>query len=274
VRRVVLTCLIALVVVAYAGPTLWLVSTSVTEEGRVFTRIPQWIPHPITIANYQYAFLTYPLGRWFVNSAIVSLVTVALCVLINVPAGYAFARHRFPGDGILFWLTLASVMVPVQAYLVPMYLLFTQFGLINTLTGLILPFLSNGFGVFLMRQFIQQIPQELEEAAIIDGASRVVVLWRVVVPLITPAIATLVIFRFMQSWNSFAWPLVAASSDRSITLPVGLALHVFGVVGAASAQPRFGLSMAASFVSMAPAIVVFLLLQRYFVEGMASSGLK
>lgn len=267
-------CLLALVIVAYAGPTLWLVSTSLTEEGRVFNRVPQWIPHPITLANYQYAFNNYPLGRWFLNSAVVSLVTVALCVAINVPAGYAFARRRFRGDWLLFWLTLASIMVPVQAYLVPMYLLFAQVGLINTLTGLILPFLSNGFGVFLIRQFVMQIPPELEEAAIIDGASRPIVLWRIVVPLITPAIATLVIFRFMQSWNSFAWPLVAASSDRSITLPVGLALHVFGVVGAASAQPRFGLSMAASFVSMAPALAVFLALQRYFVEGMASSGLK
>jgi len=269
-----LFALLLLVIVTYAGPTAWLISTSLKEEGRIFTAVPHWLPEPLTLANYAYAFSRYPLGRWFWNSTVVSVVTVILCVLINVPAGYAFARHRFRGDWLLFWLTLASIMVPVQAYLVPMYLIFAQLRLLNTLTGLILPFLSNGFGVFLIRQFIQQIPRELEEAAIIDGASRFTVLWRVIVPLTTPAIATLIIFRFMYSWNSFAWPLVAASSDRSITLPVGLALHVFGVVGASSAQPRYGLSMAASFVSILPAMVVFLFMQRYFVEGVASSGLK
>jgi multiple sugar transport system permease protein len=165
-------------------------------------------------------------------------------------------------------------MVPVQAYLVPLYLTFASLGLLNTYTGLVLPLLPNGFGVFLIRQFVQQIPRELEEAAIVDGASRLAILWRVVVPLSGPAIATLVIFRFMASWNAFAWPLVAASSDRVKTLPVGLALHVFGVVGAASTPPRYGLSMAASFASILPAIVVFLAMQRYFVQGMATSGLK
>jgi multiple sugar transport system permease protein len=263
-----------LVIVAYAGPTMWLIATSLKEEGRIFTPVPHWIPEPITFANYAYVFESYPLGRWFWNSTVVSLATVLLCLLINIPAGYAFARYRFRGDRLLFWLTLVSVMVPVQAYLVPMYLIFAQLKLLNTLTGLILPFLSNGFGVFLIRQFVQQIPPELEEAAIIDGASQLRILWRIVVPLTTPAIATLIIFRFMHSWNSFAWPLVAASSDQSITLPVGLALHVFGVVGAASAQPRYGLSMAASFVSVLPAIIVFLSMQRYFVEGVASSGFK
>ena len=273
-RRLMLVLLLVLVIVLYAAPTLWLISTSLKEEGRVVSRTPQWIPNPITLDNYRAAFTRYPLARWLWNSVVVSVATVVLSVLINVPAGYAFARYRFSGDWLLYWLSLISIMVPVQAYLVPLYLTFASLGLLNTYTGLVLPLLANGFGVFLIRQFVQQIPRELEEAAIVDGASRFTILWRVVVPMTMPAIVTLIIFRFMASWNAFAWPLVATSSDQVKTLPVGLTLHIFGVFGAASAPPRYGLSMAAAFTSILPAIIVFLVLQRYFVQGMATSGLK
>jgi ABC-type glycerol-3-phosphate transport system permease component len=273
-RKFLLYSLLVLVVVLYSVPMIWLVSTSLKEEGRVFSKTIEWLPRPPTLENYRNAFAKYPLARWLLNSAIVAVVTVSLTILISVPAGYALARAKLKGSSIMFGLCLLSLMVPIEAYLVPLYIIFSELRLVNKYVGLVLPQLSNGFAVFLIRQFVQQIPKELEEAAIIDGASRWQVLTRIVAPNLTPALATVIIFRFMASWNSFAWPLIAASSDAVKTQPVGLAIHVFGVVGGSMASPRYGLSMAAAFVATLPTIIVFLAMQRYFVEGIATSGLK
>ncbi len=273
-RKFLLYSLLVLVVVLYSIPMIWLVSTSLKEEGRVFSKTIEWLPRPPTLENYRNAFSRYPLARWLLNSAIVAVVTVSLTILISVPAGYALARAKLKGGSIIFGLCLLSLMVPIEAYLVPLYIIFSELRLVNKYVGLVLPQLSNGFAVFLIRQFVQQIPKELEEAAIIDGASRWQVLTRIVAPNLTPALATVIIFRFMASWNSFAWPLIAASSDAVKTQPVGLAIHVFGVVGGSMASPRYGLSMAAAFVATLPTIIVFLAMQRYFVEGIATSGLK
>ena len=270
-RKFLLYSLLVLVVVLYSVPMIWLVSTSLKEEGRVFSKTIEWLPRPPTLENRN-AFAKYPLAR-LLNS-VSAVVTVSLTILISVPAGYALARAKLKGSSIMFGLCLLSLMVPIEAYLVPLYIIFSELRLVNKYVGLVLPQLSNGFAVFLIRQFVQQIPKELEEAAIIDGASRWQVLTRIVAPNLTPALATVIIFRFMASWNSFAWPLIAASSDAVKTQPVGLAIHVFGVVGGSMASPRYGLSMAAAFVATLPTIIVFLAMQRYFVEGIATSGLK
>lgn len=272
--RILLLLLLVIIIILYSAPTLWMIATSFKENSRIFSKWIQWFPNPFTLENYQFAFQHYPLGRWLLNSAIVSGLVVVFTLLIDLPAGYVFARTKFRGGSLLFVLCLLSMMIPVQTYLIPLYLLFGELGLLNTYLGLVLPLLANGFGVFLFRQFITQIPVEMDEAAIIDGASRWLIVRRIVFPLCKPAIATMVIFRFMASWNDFTWPLVATSSDLVRTQSVGLALHVFGVVGANMASPRYALSMAAAFVVTLPTMIVFLLMQRYFVEGISTSGIK
>ena len=269
-----LLLLLILIIIIYCAPTFWMISTSFKENSRIFSKWIQWIPNPFTFENYQFAFQHYPLGRWLLNSTVVSVMVVVFTLLIDLPAGYVLARTKFRGSSLFFALCLLSMMIPVQTYLIPLYLLFGQLGLLNTYLGLVLPLLANGFGVFLFRQFITQIPVEMDEAAIIDGASRWMILRRIIFPLCKPAVATMIIFRFMASWNDFTWPLVAASTDMVKTQSVGLALHVFGVVGASMSSPRYALSMAAAFVVTLPTIIVFLLMQRYFVEGISTSGIK
>lgn len=267
--------LLVLVIMAYAAPTLWLISTSLKREDNVFSRQVQWIPRPITFENYKEAFLRYPLLNWLKNSAIVAALVVICSLLLNIPAGYVFARHRFFGDRVFFAICLLSMMVPIHTYLVPLYLFFGRLGLLNRYGSLAIPLLSNGFGVFLVSQFVKQIPIELEEAALIDGASHWRILTQIITPLCKPAISTLVIFRFIAAWNDFAWPIVAASSDRIKTQTVGLAIHIFApIAGSTQAPPRYALTMAASLIVTLPTIIVFLFLQRYFIQGLATSGLK
>ena len=272
-RKLLQYSLLILVVAFYSIPMIWLVSTSLKEEGRVFSKTIEWLPRPTTLENYGNAFSRYPLARWLINSAIVAVATLSLTILISVPAGYALARAKFKGSSILFGLCLLSLMVPIEAYLVPLYIIFSELRLVDKYIGLVLPQLSNGFAVFLIRQFVQQIPIELEEAAIIDGASRWQVLTRIVAPNLTGSGHSDHI-PVHGKLEQLCLATHSSEPDAVKTQPVGLAIHVFGVVGGSMASPRYGLSMAAAFVATLPTIIVFLVMQRYFVEGIATSGLK
>jgi len=249
-------------------PLLWMLVTSVetVDETRQFP--PVVIPSSVHWQNYQTVLTEAPFGRWFVNTLIVTLVCVAGNLLFCSLAGYAFARIRFFGRGVAFFLILATLMIPFQVVMIPTFLIVKDLGLIDTLGALILPNLATGFGIFMMRQFFRTLPVELEEAARIDGASRLGVLFKIVLPLSTPALATLAVITFMWTWNDFLWPLITIFSEQNMTLQLGLTTFQ------GAHQSNTALLMAANVMSMAPILVLFLVAQRYFVRGIATSGLK
>jgi len=211
---------------------------------------------------------TIPLGRFFVNSLVVAVATTALQLLTCSMAAYAFARVRFRGRGPLFLVYLATLMVPAQVTLTPLFILMRLFGLTDTYAGLILPGVTSAFGVFLLRQFFMTIPRELEEAAFLDGASHWTVYARIILPLARSGLAALTIFSFMGSWNSFLWPLLVTSDQNLMTLPLGLST-LQGQYSTAWNQ-----LMAGTVLSIIPIIIVYILAQRHFVEGLALSGIK
>lgn len=205
--------------------------------------------------------------RWTLNTVIYSVVSVVIVLFTAAMAGYAFARKRFPGRNVLLWAFLATLMVPVQAMLIPYFVLISNLGGVNTYWGLIVPTLANAQAVFLMRQFIRDLPNELFEAAKVDGAAEWRVFFQIVLPLTKPVLATLGIFVFLWHWNDFLWPLVVAQSDEMRTLTVGLATLRTADVS----TPEL---MAGATISVIPCIVVFLVLQRYLVNSITMTGIK
>jgi len=271
--RMGLYLLMGLVLLLWVGPLLWLLSTSLKPEGQILSLVPRWIPQVFTLENYRDVLEKYQLLRWGANSLVVAAAATALGLLFAVPAAYAFARMRFRGQRWLFVLILSTILVPVHITIVPLFIGLAKLRLTDTYFSLVMPTVANGFGVFLLRQFFQNIPRELEEAATIDGASRLGILVRVVLPLSRPALTAVAIFMFILSWNDFMWPLIVTNSDATRTLPVGLAASLGGTVGG-QAISYYGMSMAGAVLATVPALLVFLLLQRYFVQGIALTGLK
>ena len=273
-RGVVLHVVLLVAVLYYVVPLLVMLTTSVKPESQVLTRTWEWIPETFTIENYVYVLQQYPFIRWLINSIIITTGTVLLTLLVSLPAGYAFARLRFRGKEVLFVLSLLTIMIPFFAYIPQLYLLFYYLGLTNTYVSLMIPPATSGVSLFLFRQFISQIPTDLDDAAKIDGCSHWRIFLQIILPLTKPAIVTVVIFTAIKSWNSLLWPLIAASGDRVKPLPVGLAINVFAVTTGIMHQPPYGVMMAASFLSIALPVLLFVVLQRYFVTGIATTGLK
>ena len=265
--------MMGLVLLLWVGPLFWMLSTSLKPEGQILSLVPRWIPRVFTLENYRDVLVKFPLVRWGVNSLVVATGSTSLGLLVSVPAAYAFAKMRFRGQQWIFLLILSTILVPVHITIVPLFLGLAKLKLTDTYFSLIMPTVANGFGVFLLRQFFQGIPQELEEAAIIDGAGRLGVLVRVVLPLSRPPLVAVAIFLFIQSWNDFMWPLIVTNSDATRTLPVGLASSLAGTVSG-GAIAYYGMSMAGSVLATLPAMVIFVFLQRYFVQGIALTGLK
>jgi ABC-type sugar transport system permease subunit len=271
--RLSLYALMGLVLVLWVGPLLWMLSTSLKPEGQILSLVPRWIPQIFTLQNYREVLVKFPLVAWGLNSLIVAAGATLVGLLISIPAAYAFAKMRFRGQQWIFLLILSTILVPVHITIVPLFLGLAKLRLTDTYFSLIMPTVANGFGVFLLRQFFQGIPQELEEAATIDGAGRLGILLRVVLPLSKPPIMAVAIFLFIQSWNDFMWPLIVTNSDATRTLPVGLAASLAGTVSG-GAIAYYGMSMAGSVLATVPALLIFILLQRYFVQGIALTGLK
>jgi len=252
-----------------ASPFAWMVLSSLKSEGEIRRVPPTWLPEAPSLANFSDLFARLDFPQFFTNSAVVATaVTVGNLVFCSM-LGYVLAKSEFGGRTWLFRLVLATLMIPGMVTLVPLFVLVANIGLVNTYWGLILPFLAGPFGVFLMRQFIQGIPDELIDAARMDGASELRVFLQVVMPLCKPALATLAILTFLGSWNNFLWPLVVATSEEKYTLPVALALYSVG-----QNQTEYGLLLAGAVVIVVPVLAVFLLLQRYFVQGIAMTGIK
>jgi multiple sugar transport system permease protein len=251
------------------GPFLWMLASSVKTSAELHRVPPTWFPQTFTLDNYTTIFTKLNFPQYFINSVIVAAVVVGSNLLFCSMIGYALAKLRFPGKNAMFLLVLATLMVPQTVYLVPLFVLMSDLNLVNSLPGIFLPFAAQAFGVFLMRQFIQGIPNELLEAARIDGAGEFAIFWRVVLPLLGAPLATLGILIFLGSWNNFLWPLIIATSDQTYTLPVAV-----GVFSIGQNAIDYGLLMAGSVVLIAPVLTLFLLLQRFVQQGIATTGLK
>jgi multiple sugar transport system permease protein len=254
-------------------PFVWMVSTSLKHSSQVMTKDIEWLPREVILDNYVKILTQYPVGRWALNSLIVAAVATGLCVLFGAMAGYALARLRFPGRDLLFNLFLASIMIPVEVAIVPLLLAFIKAGLASTYTALVLPTIANVFSVYIFRQFFLTFPQELEDAAIVDGASRLQIFFRIALPLArAPAIAATVII-FTLNWNNFLWPLLITFDESMKTMPVGIAAFA-PVVGTHTQLEGFAVAMAAVTLLCIPSVAMFLLLQRYFIRGISSGAVK
>ncbi len=267
-KRILVYLLLSAGALVMILPFLWMLSTSLKDSAATFTLPPQWVPDSPTLNSYKQAFETVPLGRFFLNSVLVALVSTFFQVLICAMAGYAFARIPFKGRELLFILYLATLMVPQQVTLTPLFILMTLLGWANTYQALILPGIFSAFGTFLMRQFFLGIPRSLEEAAFIDGAGYVRVFFQIIIHLAKPAIATLWIFAFMASWNNFLWPLIITSDTALMTLPLGLS----------TLQGRWttewNVLMAGTLISILPMVLVYVFTQKYIIKGLTHTGLK
>lgn len=268
-RAILLNVVLLLGLTASLGPLVWMVVSSVKPEGEIRQFPPTLFPEQPTWDNYTELFASLDFPRFFANSVIVALVVTVGSVLFSAMVGYALAKLDFPGRRALFLLIMGTLMVPGMVTFVPLFVLVANLDLINTYAALILPFLAAPFGVFLMRQFMLDIPDELLDAARVDGAGEFRTFFAVVLPQTKPALATLGILTFLGSWNNFLWPLVAVQSADKYTLPVALALYSTG-----QNTVQYGLLVAGATVIVLPILIVFLALQRHIVQGISTTGLK
>jgi multiple sugar transport system permease protein len=276
----------------FVAPFAWLISASFQHIGDIFSWPPQWIPKNPTLDGYKGFFGIGRVGvqaqgsegawRWFANSAFVATSITVLQLFFNALAAYTFAKRRFPGRDIIFVLFLGTMMVPPQVTLIPNYLVLKHVplfggndvlgqgghGWLDSYWGLILPGTVSAFGIFLLRQYMMSIPDELLDAARVDGAGEFRVFWKIVIPLCGPALAATAIFTFTYAWEDFLWPLIVVSSSDKYTAPLGLALFVV------KNRTSWNLLMAGSVVATLPMIVTFLVFQRRFIQGISMSGLK
>ena len=249
-------------------PLLWTLSTSFKAPGTEFSLPVRWIPETWHPENYSEVARLVPLGRWFFNSLVVALACTVGQMLTGSMAGYAFARLRFRGRDTLFLLFLATMMIPPQVTIIPLFIIVRSLGWYDSYPGLIVPGLFGAFSVFIMRQFFLTVPSELEDAARIDGANHWQIYWRVMLPLSGPALATLGTFTFMTFWNAFLYPLIITRREEMRTLPVGLSVF------RETFTTEWTLLTAGLVMSLIPVIIAFLLGQRYFVRGITMTGLK
>ena len=255
--------------VATLIPFAWMFLGSVKTEAELRQRPPTWWPQTFTWDNFAAWFGRLDIGTFFVNSVVVAVFTVLGTLVFCSMVGYALAKLDFPGKRLVFTLVLVTLMVPGVVTFVPLFVVVSKLGMVSTYPALILPFLAGPLGVFLMRQFIQDIPDSLIEAARIDGAGELRIFLRVVMPLCGPALATLAILTFLGSWNNFLWPLVVAQSEDMYTLPVALSLYSVG-----QNSTNYGVLLAGSVLIITPVLLLFVALQRYFIQGIAATGIK
>lgn len=256
--------------ISMIAPFLWMISVSFMTEGQIFAQPPKILPQPVIFSNYINIFQKIPFAVYFLNSAIVSAATTFFQVLFSAMAGYAFAKANFRYKNALFFLFLVTMMIPPQVNIIPLFFLMRTFNWIDTYQALILPGLFGGFGVFLMRQWFLGTSKEIEDAAKIDGCSFVQVFFQIALPSALPALATLAIFTFITSWNSFMWPLIVTNSESVMTLPVALAQFK----GSFREVIQWGDLMACSVILSVPVLLIFILGKKYFINDIMSGGLK
>ncbi len=249
-------------------PFLWGISTSLKDMREVLANPFQLIPKQITVINYKNVVRSIPIVRFFINSLIVSLTITASQLFTCSLSAYAFARLKFPMREPLFYILLGTMMIPQHVIMIPVYIILNFFRLIDTYAALIVPFLSSAFGTFLLRQYFMSIPKELEEAATLDGCGHLCFLFKIMLPIAKPILATLAIFSFMWSWNNYIWPLIVTNRIEIRTLQYGLAM--FKEEGGIN----WGQLMAGTTIATIPLLVIFLIAQKQFIKGITLTGLK
>lgn len=266
-RALLYAALLAGVVLALL-PLLWMVSASLMADGEANTFPPRLLPRTITFAHYRDLFTRLDLGRGLLNSLIVAVSATVLALVVNSLAGYAFAKLRFRGRDRLFRLLTIGLVIPSQVAMLPLFLLLKSLHLVNSYWGVIIPSIASIFGLFLVRQYTLSLPDDLLDAARVDGAGEFRIYLAIVLPVIRPVLATLAIWTFLAAWNDFMWPLIILTDSSRYTLPVSLA----GLVGEHVQDTE--LMMAGSVLTVLPVLLVFLFLQRYYIEGVTAGSVK
>ncbi len=276
--------LLTVVAIVSLFPLYWLFATALTPASATVKLPPELIPSQPTLENFRNIIqlsgkgklellrstITMPrMALWFVNTAALALISTAIHVLFDTMAGYAFAKRKFPGSRVFFWMILAALMIPGQVTLVPLYLMISKLKLVDTFAGILMPGLADVIGIFLLKQYIQTLPSELEDAARIDGASEWQTFIRIIVPLAAPAMAVTAIFSFQRYWNAFLWPLVILQTPDKFTLQVGLSYIYNSEFGT-----NYGLMMSGAALASIPMIIFFFSFQRYFMQGLRIGAVK
>lgn len=284
-RALVLVLLTAVAIVSLF-PLYWLFNTALTPASATVKLPPDLIPVNLTLSNFADVILRSGMGKlrllnpdqfiriprlllWFINTAFIAILSTAVHVLFDSMAGYAFAKKKFPGSNLFFWMILAALMIPGQVTLVPLYLMITKLDWVNSFVGVIMPGLADVIGIFLLKQFIQTLPTELEDAARVDGASEWGIYARIIMPLSVPALAVTAIFAFQRYWNAFLWPLIVLHSPDLFTLQVGLSY-----VHTSEFGTDYGLLMAGAALAAIPMIIFFFAFQKYFMQGLRIGAVK
>lgn len=268
-RRIALTLLLWAVALLFLIPLLWMISSSLKPNYQIFEVPPRWIPRPPRWQNYVEALTVLPFSTYILNTALISALTIIGHLLSCTLIAYAFARLRARGRDLIFIVMLATMMLPYPVTMVPLYVLFQRLGWINTILPLTVPaFLGSAFYIFLLRQFFLGIPRDFEDAARMDGANLLQILWRIMLPLALPAMATVAIFTFQASWNDFLAPLIYLQKPELYTVTLGLQFF------RSTYTTNWAYLMAASLVTVLPVVLIFFLAQRYFIEGITLSGIK
>ncbi|WP_457254913.1 carbohydrate ABC transporter permease [Pedococcus sp. P5_B7] len=267
--RVLLYGVLTVLLVVVIAPFVWMILGSFKTQGELLQSPPTWWPETVTLDNYTQLFSRLNFKQYFFNSTVVAVCVTAGNLLFCSMLGYALAMLDFKGKKILFVVVMGTLMIPGVVTFVPLFVLVANIGLIDTLPGLILPFLAAPFGVFLMRQFFLGLPRDLLDAGRVDGAGELRIFRQIFLPLAGPALATLGILTFLGSWNNFLWPLVVAQQEKTYTLPVALALYSTG-----QNSTQYGLLLAGATVVVVPVLAIFLVFQRRVIEGIATTGIK
>lgn len=267
---------VILLALGFVFPFFWSFMTSLKAPDEVVVFPPRIFPEEWRFENYPTVFDKIPFGGFYLNTIIVAVMSTIAAVVSTVLVSFGFSRKRFPGRNILFFILLSTMMLPMEVTLIPQFLLFQKFGWLDTFYPLIVPsFFGSAFSIFLMRQFFMTIPMDFDEAAMLDGASSLRILFTVLLPLIRPAATTVAILSFLGSWSDFFHPLIYLNTTEKLTLSVGLRWFQTALTSPAEAgEPQDHLLMAASMMSIVPCVILFFLAQRYFVEGMVMSGIK
>lgn len=255
-----------------ALPFFWMVLTSFKTRIEAVRIPPTWFPSKFYWDNYLAAWTWVPFSRFYINSIIVAVAQTTGVLLTSSLAAYAFARIKFFARDIVFLLYLATMMIPFIVVIIPQYLIMNWLRWVDSYYALIIPGLCGAYGTFLLRQFLMTIPSEMEDAAVIDGCNRLQIYWKIMLPLIQPALITLGIFTFMFSWNSLLWPLIVTHSEEMATLPLGLSM--FSLTAGWEQRIHLGILMAATTSAVIPILIIFIIGQDYFVRGIALTGLK